>query len=398
MRREGFFYIPILFVVAALIAGAIGYGAVNFVKTKNAEPPTVALSPAPPQEAVTPPPAEFFNQELRQNIPPATTSSAQKTPPPPLKKLEEICAGRVNDWSCYEAHYAALVDTKGVKAAFVDIRARYDHNSYVKSQCHPLTHVIGRAASKKYPDTAAAYNEGDSFCWSGYYHGVLEGIIGVIGLKNLPAQLDAICANLPDKKEYGFNYYNCVHGLGHGLMAITQDELFESFAYCDKLTGYWEQMSCASGAYMENIIQDGKNHKTKFLRPEEPLYPCTESPEKYKNTCYLMQTSYMLKVNGRNFAQTFAWCVEAGTYSNTCYESLGRDASGGSISDVAKTRDICLLGPDNDARTHCVIGAVKDFISYYHSDVEANALCNSFSDTMLKDTCLATAADYYKSF
>ncbi|OGY99845.1 MAG: hypothetical protein A2945_02525 [Candidatus Liptonbacteria bacterium RIFCSPLOWO2_01_FULL_52_25] len=356
----------------------------------------------------SPPPEAFLNQirnEFDNSAPVETSTTAAisqkvldtKTGTQSVSTPKFNCSG--GSWDCYETYYVAMTKSASTKEAFGDLRARYSEDGYVRAMCHPLTHVIGRTASERFENPGDAYLEGDPFCWSGYYHGVLEGVIGRIGLKNLAERMDTICVNIKDREGYGFDYYNCVHGLGHGVMAITQNELWESLDYCDKLTGPWEQLSCASGAYMENIIADGKMHITKFLNPSEPLYPCNTSPDKYKNTCYLMQTSYMLKVNGRDFKKTFEWCsgVEE-AHRRTCYESLGRDASGGTTSNVGQTHDLCMLGTDAEQRAHCVIGAVKDFISYFHSDAQAKAFCNSFEDEDLKQTCLTTGEGYYAQF
>ena len=302
------------------------------------------------------------------------------------------------NFDCYETYYTKLVKESGIVAAFSDLRNRYKTNSYVQSQCHPLTHVIGRVAAEGLENPGEAFPKGDAFCWSGYYHGVLEGVIGKIGLQNLPSKINTICSTIPGKERYSFDYYNCVHGLGHGVMAITQNELFKSLEYCDRMTGTWEQKSCASGAFMENVIADQINHSSKYLRPSEPLYPCTATPEKYKEICYLMQTSYILKVTNGDFQKTFAWCRQAESeHQNTCFASLGRDASGRSVSKVEPTKNVCLLGNPGDEQTYCVIGAVKDFISYYHSDVQAKALCDSFTGS-LRETCLSTAESYYQIF
>lgn len=363
-----------------------------------------------PPPKVQPPPIEAFLNEAQRNwddsipgsstlaIASSATSTVAKKENAPAPGTTPLCTTQTGDFDCYDAYYSNLTIVSGVQAAFADLRARYA-TGYIQAQCHPLSHVIGRAATVKYATPSEAYLHGDSFCWSGYYHGVLEGVIKKIGRKNLGDQMDSICKDIPGKDHYSFDYYNCVHGLGHGVMAATSDELFDSFAYCDRLTGNWEQVSCASGAYMENVIVDGKNHFTKYLKPSDPLYPCNSSPEKYKNTCYLMQTSYMLKVNGGDFLKTFSWCANAeANYQNTCYESLGRDASGRSTSNVAATNRTCLLGTAGDQQTHCMIGAAKDFVSYFHSDLQAKELCNSFTDETLKTTCLDTVKSYYTLF
>lgn len=337
----------------------------------------------------------------QQGTPPAPKQNspiAQKQNKPVEEDPASQRCGIGSKFDCYEKFYKNLVKTQGVSAAFADLRAEYNNNSYVLNQCHPLAHVIGSAAVDKYPTVAEAYTHGDSFCWSGYYHGVLEGVVARIGRQQVPDVLNNICDGVTGKSSYSFDYYNCVHGLGHGVMAFTQDELFDSLKLCDRISGGWEQASCYSGVFMENVIVDNKNHFTKYLKPDDPLYPCNAVDAKYKSTCYLMQTSYMLKVTNSDFNKVFDLCSQVEeAYRTTCYESLGRDASGRSSSDLTKTKETCELGKDFDQQSHCIIGAVKDFISYFHSDSQAKLLCNALA-VDLQSLCSGTAESYYKSF
>ncbi len=310
---------------------------------------------------------------------------------------KELCVDERAEFSCYEEFFQESVQKEGIAAAFAALRAAYQDNDYVRAQCHPLTHVIGRTAAGLFSSVGEAYLNGDSFCWSGYYHGVMEGIIDVIGYSNIANSMDSICKDVAALRQYSFDHYNCVHGLGHGVMVLTQNELFDSLKICDNLQDSWERSSCWSGAFMENIIVDNKNHFTKYVNSADPLYPCNALDEQYKGTCYLMQTSYMLKITGEDFAKVFSLCgtVEQ-AFQSVCYQSLGRDASGHTVSDVAATKAICGMGKDFSQQSNCVIGATKDFISYYHSDIEAKALCSSFEDVQLQSVCFATAESYVK--
>jgi hypothetical protein len=56
-----------------------------------------------------------------------------------------------------------------------------------------------------------------------------------------------------------------------------------------------------------------------------------------------------------------------------------------------------MLGQTTDAQSNCFIGAVKDFISYYHSDKQAEALCQVL-DASLQPTCETTKTQYYATF
>ncbi|MDP3794281.1 MAG: hypothetical protein Q8R07_06100 [Candidatus Uhrbacteria bacterium] len=330
-----------------------------------------------------------------------TTSDSPKdtavvAPPSVTKGADELCT----DWgpqflSCASVYYRNLVEKRGTVAALADMKSRYDSDGRVKGECHQLTHIVGRAAAAKYDRASEAFAHGDSLCWSGYYHGVMEGIVQRSGKSSLTSSvLDGICSDIPGKERFSFDYYNCVHGLGHGIMNLRANNVFESLDNCDALTGGWEQSSCAGGVYMENVIADGREHSSAYLHPDDPLYPCNASPEKHRTTCYLMQTSYMLKITGNDFAKVFDLCLGAGeAYLDICYQSLGRDASGQSVSDVARTKATCMLGNDYRARSNCLVGAVKDFISYHHGDTQARALCSAL-DPELQPVCTSTADSY----
>ena len=109
-----------------------------------------------------------------------------------------------------------------------------------------------------------------------------------------------------------------------------------------------------------------------------------------------MQTSYILKLNKQNFKETFSWCLQADEgFQNICYQSLGRDASGLTVSNAEKAKSICLLGENFEQQSNCVIGAVKDFISYHHGDSEAKHLCSLFEED-LEQVCTTTATEYVK--
>lgn len=324
----------------------------------------------------------------------STTTGGNTTTSTTLKP----CPSSSTDFFCYQDYYTKLVKQKGVDAAFVILKQEYDSNSYVRSQCHPITHVIGRTADLMYPSVAKAYEHGDAFCWSGYYHGVMETAAEKIGLDKIAGSLNNICEDIPGKATYSFDYYNCVHGLGHGVMDVTGDDLFKSLNLCDNLSGGWEKTSCYGGVFMENVIIDNQGQFTKYLKPTEPLYPCNAVDEAYKGSCYLMQTSYMLKVTHYNFSTVFGLCREADSgYMDTCFQSLGRDASGESLSVAEPTKAKCDLGANYEERSNCIIGAVKDFVSYWHSDVQAKAFCNILSADLQK-ICTDTAVSYYKIF
>lgn len=319
----------------------------------------------------------------------------------PYSYMVNVCTGAKQSFTCFSDYYQNLVSKYGASFAFTDLKERYEKNPYVQTQCHPITHVIGQEASKSYKTVSEAYLHGDSVCWSGYYHGVMEGFVDRIGQANLPKKLDTICADIPGKKTYNFDYYNCVHGLGHGIMELLDDNVFTSLSMCDNLTGNWEQQSCYSGVYMENIIANdnlrGTGYVSPYLKPSEPLYPCTAVEDKYKSQCYLGQTSYALQVSGYDFKKVTDLCTTVdGPYRDICFQSIGRDAANQARHESTLTTKTCALSSSPNDVQNCMIGAVKEIISYYHSDTQAYAYCGvQIPDN--KAMCMSTADSYFKN-
>ncbi len=323
---------------------------------------------------------------------------AQEVVPPP-PPFERCVNEKVQDFQCRKKHFETVTRELGPEIALANLKVHYEKDPFVVSQCHQLIHSVGNVAAEMYGgDIGKAFTYGDGLCWSGYYHGVVEQALKQFNSETIAAKGDSFCANINGKAEYSFDYFNCVHGLGHGYMAVTKNELFESLDLCETLTGDWEKQSCYGGVYMENVMVDNRTHFSKYLKPDDLMYPCTAVAEKYKGQCYLMQTSYALTKNGRSFANLFELCagVEE-AYRDTCVESIGRDASGQSVSDPKQTHEWCALALNLRQQEHCIIGAAKDFVSYFHSDKEAYTLCAK-EQGVVKTTCENTVKTYYTIF
>jgi hypothetical protein len=316
--------------------------------------------------------------------------------------VTNICSNDVT-YTCYKKELTNITNQQGPEKAMAVVKDAYAKIPYVKSQCHQLTHIIGRTALAKYKTVAATYAHGDQFCWSGYYHGAMEQVATENGYDYIIKNANSICAPIAAKGKYSFYHYNCVHGLGHGFMFIKEGDLFASLTACDAITDSWERTSCYGGVFMQNVMNEQTPDKdanigSKYLKSDQPMYPCTAVDFKYKDQCYLMQTSYALQTVGYDFSKVFSLCggIEA-AFRDTCYTSLGRDASGNSISDVDKTKEQCLLGPDLESQQYCIKGAAQDFVSYFHSDQQANQLCNSLPAN-LSVNCLEVVKNYYSTF
>lgn len=317
------------------------------------------------------------------------------------QSLSECQRQTPRDYQCYAKYYAVMTYDQGPKAAFVDMEREYNDDPFVKSECHQLAHIVGRTSYEKQGSLEKAYAEGDNFCWSGFYHGAIERAIVKMGDESIKKNTATICESFARKEPYSFNHFNCVHGLGHGLMAIAKYDLFNGLQLCKATKTTWEQESCYGGVFMENVMVASRGDGTSaYLDPARPLYPCTDVEQDFKQQCYLMQTSYILQHNGYDFAKTFQECAKADSgFTTTCYQSIGRDASGSTNSDVNRTLANCQQAPagDTEAIRNCMFGAERDFVSYFHSDAQARQLCQAFGGEYVEE-CDADVTRYYSTF
>lgn len=322
--------------------------------------------------------------------------TCRDNPPDPFHAENKLVFGA--DFSCYMNYYRNLTVARGAPTAIADIKARIINDSYAKEECHQITHAIGRSAGERSSGVAEAFTDGDALCSAGYFHGVMEGLIQQHGTTELSSGfLDSLCAPFRTTKKgvLTVNHFDCAHGLGHGIMYVKNNELFDSLAVCDTLSDKSEQNPCRTGVFMENVITDFKDHTTKYLKPEDPLYPCGAVKEIYKNACYSFQTSYVLKLT-KSFEKTFAACRKVpAPHQDTCFQSVGRDAAGMVDGDIVKTKENCSIAANNREAENCVIGAVGAIINHYHSDTEGLAFCASLSGDLQK-VCSDKGREYYE--
>ncbi len=284
---------------------------------------------------------------------PVTVAASFK---PDDTKLSD-CKG---DGSCFEQAFGNLAYDQGPKRALAVFARMIDTDPTVRV-CHRIAHSLGAGALGHYSgDVGPAFADGSAVCWSGYYHGILERAFAGVSESDLPAVSRRLCESAQVRRT-DFVAYQCVHGLGHGLMIFTAYDMPLSLATCDALATSWDQTSCTGGVFMENL-QTSYGTRSKWLKDDQPLYPCTTVAERHKLYCYLMVTSRILDVVGGDWQKTVDWCRKAEpAWVATCFQSLGRDASGRSLQSPGEILRICQRA--GDMAGECVYGAARDITS-----------------------------------
>jgi len=209
-------------------------------------------------------------------------------------------------------------------------------------------------------------------CNSGYYHGVLQLALAGLPKDKVVKKSQHLC-DAPAVNTDDFLLYQCVHGLGHGLMIYSGDDLPWSLKTCHKLLTDFDRISCTGGVFMQNL--DTTMGVSRYISSKNPLYPCNVVAERDKVYCYLMVTSRILTITGFNWQKTAAWCrkSEAGWVA-TCFQSMGRDASGATRYIAKNTLQLCSYAGKNE--DECIYGASRDYANNYAGGKEAAVLCN----------------------
>jgi hypothetical protein len=254
--------------------------------------------------------------------------------------------------------------------------------------CHDAAHRVGRYAYEISGNEA--FQTCSAECHSGCYHGATELFFKVNGTAQLNENLPTICSFSTND----FYSHQCVHGIGHGLMAWTNYELPEALAHCDVLESPIGRESCYTGVFMENVVgtlgEGAEGHFTNYLN-DDPHYPCSLVDEKYKGACYFFQTSRMMTLLAGDFTKIAATCLTAPEqFRGHCFGSMGRDVGGTHRGDPAGSIAACQSAPAGTYRNDCLSGAVQDTFWDPAGQGVALSFCALLHEADEKDRCYNT--------
>jgi len=282
------------------------------------------------------------------------------------------------DFDCWEQAFGniAFRDGPGVALSLVS-RLLARNVPAVRGDCHTITHWVGSATLVRFKGNAGeAIGAGNSICGSGYYHGLTEYALGsATNEKALTRRVVALCSDrkaLPTE----FLSYQCLHGLGHGLMNYSVNNLPWALSMCSKLEGEWSQRSCSGGVFMQNFNPPDKlsPFRSRYVRDDDLLYPCTVVETKYKFYCYLQITEHILHATRNSWIKTVLTCEKAPKpWDAFCFQSYGRDAAGHSRYEPRKAYRYCVFADTHFA--DCIYGVVRDFVNNDGNGTRAAQFC-----------------------
>jgi len=208
--------------------------------------------------------------------------------------------------------------------------------------------------------------------------------------------LVAPCDGLRGTREQ-FRLFDCLHGMGHGLMMYHRYDVSGALSECDRLLSDWDQRSCYSGVFMENnmsarmqFFREGRYGMHRHAMPAEGVvlfnpkdlqYPCDVVRSRYRPECYELQADLILPATKQDYGKASAVCDQAGATDlvKACYLGLGRNASGSAAFQYAGILKRCDHASEF-GRPYCYQGAVRH-LAYAPSELPRGiSFCRSLPE------------------
>jgi hypothetical protein len=286
-----------------------------------------------------------------------------------------------------EAELLRIFETQGLVPALQALSAIANGpNDKLVAQCHGLAHELGHQAVHQM-GFQAAFRFQDDICGSGYLHGVVEEKFEDVA----PALLPWTVLNTCPKDDA-----RCFHGLGHGIMVATDNNIPRSIKLCRTLPTGFPRIQCAEGVFMEHFAAES-SHASPTLDLADIYAKCRDQRDPERAVCTFYAPRAWLKANNFDYTKAIQWCRDtAGVSKNECIRGVGSAAMKYQIAtpDVALKTCEPLRGIE---RNMCVSGLVSYRIVHFADPERGQEFCAHLTakDQVICDNTVHAAEPFY---
>ncbi len=329
--------------------------------------------------------AAFFFFGMPQNAP-RENSDGGSTATQRIKNRLDACLAEKPLSKIQQECLKTLARFMVFSNAFPSARAMLDNmrDPRFLAICHEFGHYTGWELFQKTKDVLTAYQESSHLCDSGMYHGIMEAYLAThgdtfrSGHDTASVVLHA-CDSVKESHDTAAGYMSlCLHGVGHGLMFVTDNDLPRSLIHCDALGDQKE--SCYTGVYMENgftsSIPEWSEHAVRFAPTrDDPSFPCRILEARHQKSCYRYQGTLLLELNNWDWPKGLASCaILPEQFRDICMVGIGNNTPAPSLT-IAQTAEKCALGLQVNERAYelCIVGAVQFLAQLRLGDAHALA-------------------------
>jgi hypothetical protein len=312
----------------------------------------------------------------------------------------------------------AALEHEGLQAAMDSLVRQGAVDSAVLRGGHQLAHALGRRSLASNGGDPSVIAQCRPEFGAGCFHGVVEAFLHASGRIDMPV-LERMCTSAGSRRGPGA-VYECIHGLGHGVVGVLGMDYNRALGYCDALSRPRFDTSCQEGVFMEAIddaIADsaradhhshGKAHAQGAdvhahhgqaggggLRIHvvggDPYSPCAAMSQAHADSCWIFQGFLILRQTKFEPAAALRLCDAAPERRAVrCYQSIGHQLTGLLQRDDAWTLRQCGTGRPEIA-AECAAGATLALNAIDWSGVRSARFCSA-APVGWKATCYAAAA------
>lgn len=330
---------------------------------------------------------------------------------------------------CFEGALLDLTRQGYVRFALRALDRLGQSDSQIRKFGHDYSHVIGINAWAPGKDIGATYLQCTELFQSGCYHGVIQAVFAYSGTDS--ASVAALCSENSEIRESAWLRFQCVHGIGHGLLQTYTMNLPRALHGCDMLSNAWDSESCYGGAFMEFIVggrgqshhvatgpdsvrADGEMDHSKMDHAEgtraasgatdtfppfkvrdtsDIQYPCSKLASRYQRACYQMQAGLIVERTGLDFAKVAQVCDAAPQPMRpVCYQGIGTYVSGVTARDPAAAIRLCTQGSVR-YRSWCFVGVVKNFVDVTAKAEDGLEFCKKLGAVDIATSCYVAVGE-----
>lgn len=306
-----------------------------------------------------------------------------------IRKQMKVCYDINGRDGCYKKAAEALYDEFGLSKTLSLLKENEEYPE-VYARCHEVTHYLSRNEYYKQKSIAKVYALCDSTCHGGCYHGTMEAFLkeqeSTEGF-DTTTQFAKICGRKTDYQK-PLEFYECMHGLGHAAMFVTDMELMQSLKLCDTLDDQVFKEKCYTGVFMENSSSSTSfDHKSIYIKADDPFYPCNSLDQKYQSLCWQYQSSYFSIINNQNWTKVAQMCQQIPQkYQDRCIRTIGTNQVGFTSSLQTMKKD-CDLMPNTHFKNVCVAGVISSLSYRFVGDSQKMIDFCSITNPDSKESC-----------
>ena len=283
---------------------------------------------------------------------------------------------------------AKLENEEKVLDVFSNLITSYES----KYPCHEIGHHLGMWLNGYVGDTQDALDLAKQQCGGSIFHGVIQNYLQIQKFKNIPIDdidIQEICSKYKDDTSF-INRWQCLHGLGHGLIDIYNYDTQSAVNRCEEFEPGLEQISCSKGIFMQNVVLWTETGEGDFDE-NDLFYPCNASPSKYAPACYHYHITYMAAKSGGLGVQipdAFDLCddISPEEMIKYCYYGMGRQMQSRTYLDWDRALFLCQQGDRKDLHSYCIEGMLMILVNTNTNPSIGFSFCESLP-LDYKQTC-----------